>query len=96
MRRSFSPLRAESSQWIAARVTAHNGALAHSSPVYVRVEGAPVRDDAQVPQLIAKRLKALDFIASRLRAGYAKGETQALTGRIEEARVKYKQVAAGR
>jgi hypothetical protein len=89
-------LRAESSEWIAARVTAHNGALAHTSPVYVRVAGAPVRDDAGLPQVVEKRLKALEFIAARLRSGYASGEAKALTERIEEARKKYEQLAAAR
>ena len=83
-------LRAGSSQWIAARVTADNGALAHTSPVYVSVAGAPVRDDAHLPELVQKRLGALDFIAGRLREGYAKNEAQALTERISEARAIYK------
>ncbi len=85
-------LRAASSQWIAARVTAHNGALAHTSPVYIRVAGAPVRDEAHLPQLVEKRLKTLDFIAARLRAGYAKGEAQALLERIEDARARYQRL----
>jgi hypothetical protein len=89
-------MRAASSEWIAARVTAQNGALAHTSPVYVRVAGAPVRDDVSLPQLVEKRLKALDFIAARLRSGYASGEAKALTKRIGEARTKYQQLAAGR
>jgi hypothetical protein len=86
------PLRTASSVWIAARVEAHNGALAHTSPVYVRVGGAPVRDREQTPQIVERRLKALDFIAGRLRSGYAKDEAQALTARIEEARAKYKEL----
>jgi hypothetical protein len=48
-----------------------------------------VRDEAQLPQLVEKRLKTLDFIAARLRAGYAKGEAQALLERIEAARARY-------
>ena len=89
-------LRAGSSQWIAARVTANNGALAHTSPVYIRVAGAPVRDSEHLPQLVEKRLQALDFIAGRLAAGYAKNDAHALSQRIEEARAKYKELAGGR
>ena len=89
-------LRAGSSEWIAARVTTSNGAVAHTSPVYVSVAGAPVRDDAHLPQLVEKRLVALDFIAGRLREGYAKAEAQALTQRIEEARAKYKELLNSR
>ncbi len=73
------PLHAASSQWIAARAAAHNRAVAHTSPVYVSVAGAPVRDDAGLPQLVAKRLKALDFIAGRLAASCAPNETKALS-----------------
>jgi len=85
-------LGAGSSEWISARVTSDNGAVAHTSPVYVSVDGAPVRDDAHLPQLVEKRLRALEFIASRLREGYAKPEAQALAQRIGEARMKYKEL----
>jgi len=85
-------LRAGLSEWIAARVTADNGALAHTSPVYVSVGGAPIRDEVHLPELVAKRLRALDFIGSRLEQGYAKTESQALTKRIDEARAKYREV----
>lgn len=89
-------LRAASSEWIAARVTAHNGALAHTSPIYVSVDGSPVRDAAQLPQLVKRRLAALDFIEGRLRSGYAPNESQALRQRIAEARAIYERLDAGR
>ena len=89
-------LRAGSSQWIAARVTANNGALAHTSPVYVSAGGVPVRDEAHLPALVEKRLRALDFIGGRLQQGYAKVEAQALTERIEEARAKYRKLLNSR
>jgi hypothetical protein len=89
-------LRAGSSEWIAARVTANNGALAHTSPVYVSVGGAPVRDDAHLPALVEKRLGALDFIGARLRQGYAKDEAQAFTQRVDEARAKYRELLNSR
>jgi len=88
--------RATSSEWIAARVTAENGAIAHTSPVYVSVDGSPVRDDAHLPRLVEKRLGALDFIAGRLLEGYAKTEAEALTQRIDEARAKYRELLNGR
>lgn len=89
-------LPAASSEWIAARVTATNGAVAHTSPVYVSVGGTPVRDEAHLPQLVAKRLGALDFIVGRLREGYATGEAQTLTRRIDEARTKYRELLNSR
>src|SRR5579864_3973574 len=54
--------RATSSEWIAARVTAENGAIAHTSPVYVVVGGKSFRDQEQLQELVAKRLERLDFI----------------------------------
>ena len=75
---------AGTSQWIAARVTAFNGAVAHSSPVYVLVDGEGFADRTQVRQLVEKRLKVLDFIAGRLR-----GEGAAVTRSLDEARKLY-------
>jgi hypothetical protein len=82
------------SQWIAARVTAFNGAVAHSSPVYVLVDGESFADRAQLRQLVEKRLKVLDFVAGRLRdpkPGRARlpGEVAALKASLEEARKLY-------
>jgi hypothetical protein len=84
--------RAESSMWISARVTARNGAMAHTSPVYVRVDGAPVRDSTHLAQLVAKRLRVLDYVAAKVRSGYAASEAGALLERIEDARTRYRQL----
>ncbi|MGO9272584.1 MAG: CehA/McbA family metallohydrolase [Terriglobia bacterium] len=92
-------LKAEASQWIAARVKAHNGALAHTSPVFVLVEGRSFRSQKGLPQLVAKRLKVLDFITRRLQDqkfvssdSYSNDEILALTAEIEEARTRYNQL----
>jgi hypothetical protein len=87
------------SQWIAARVTAENGAVAHTSPIYVIVGGRSFRDDSQAPALVAKRLQVLDFIEGRLRDAkflreYATGEADALRERIAEARREYRKLDA--
>lgn len=92
-------LRGEKSQWIAARVTSHNGALAHTSPIYLIVDGDSFRDLPGLPRLIDKRLKELDRIDDRLRDStyvgrYAAGEADALVDRLEQARVRYRQLAA--
>jgi hypothetical protein len=93
------PLKAETSQWIAARVSAHNGALAHTSPTYVLVEGESFRNQKELPQLVEKRLKVLDFIAGRLQDhkfvssdSYSKGEVEALSKEVDEARTRYTQL----
>ena len=59
-------LPAGESQWIAARTTTFNGAVAHTSPVYVIVDGESFMDRSQLPQLVAKRLKVLDFVEARM------------------------------
>lgn len=83
-------------QWLAARVTSHNGASAHTSPVYVTSGGGDFRHREEMPQLVAKRLRVLDFIAGRLDdpksvAGWSEAEVAGLRERIEEARRLYRQ-----
>jgi hypothetical protein len=87
-------LPADESQWIAARTTSVNGAVAHTSPVYVIVDGASFVDRAQLPQLVAKRLKVLEFIENRMRdpkltKHYPDGVASELMNRIKDARAKY-------
>jgi hypothetical protein len=91
---------AAESHWIAARVTGFNGAVAHTSPVYVLVDGASFADRTQLPDIVAKRLKALDFIARRLRDSrftrfYSPGEVDALSARLEESRKLYRDKVRG-
>jgi hypothetical protein len=93
-------LQAGESQWLAARTTAFNGAVAHTSPVYVIVDGASFVDRAQLPQLIEKRLKVLEFVEKRLhdpaftRKRYPPDEVSELMARIKDARANY--LAMGR
>ena len=55
----------QESEWIAARTTAHNGAVAHTTPVYVIVNNKGFFDRANLAQNVAKQLKALDFIETK-------------------------------
>jgi len=89
-------LKADASQWIAARVTSQNGALAHTSPVYVIVDGQKFFNRKDLPELVAKRLKVLDYITGRLHdaAALAKdqctpSEVEALMADIADARARY-------
>ena len=88
-------LSAADSQWIAARTSCLNGAVAHTSPVYVIVDGKSFVDRSQVQQLVAKQLKALDFIEKqrldnpRFTKNWALGVVDQLRLRIEDARTKY-------
>jgi hypothetical protein len=87
-------LPAGESQWIAARTSAANGAVAHTSPIYVIVDGKSFVDRAHAKELAAKYIKVLDFIeAKRLNTNYTKnwapGEVDQLKARIADARAKY-------
>jgi hypothetical protein len=89
------PVQAGQSLWTAARATSHNGAFAHTSPVYVMVDGGNFRNQKEVPQLVEKRLKVLDFILGRLRdsayiATYHPAEVVALSEEVEQARAIYR------
>jgi hypothetical protein len=84
------------SQWLAARVTAENGAAAHTSPVYVIVEGAKVRS-ADAAAIAEKRIEELSFIEGRLNdpkyvKEYGPGEADALRERIALARQIYRKL----
>jgi len=86
-------LEAGAMQWIAARVRSHNGALAHTTPVYI-TSRAPEPDRDEQRRLAAKRLRVLEFIEGRLRDArftreYAPSEVEALSKRLEEARQRY-------
>jgi hypothetical protein len=87
------PLMVSRSQWIAARVTCENGAVAHTSPIYFLANGESFRDSDQLSAIVAKRLDRLDFIEKRLKSQalareYAP-EEDALRKEIAEARAVY-------
>ena len=85
------------SQWIAARATSFNDAKAHTTPVYLTVDGAPFADGAQISQIAAKHLEILDWIiAKRLQNPqyiaqnhYSKADITRLLETIEDARARY-------
>jgi hypothetical protein len=88
------PLEITRSEWIAARVTSENGGLAHTSPIYVELNGESFRDKEQAPAIVAKRLQTLDFIEGRLKnpnfiREYSSGEVDTLRDRIQKARAEY-------
>jgi hypothetical protein len=94
-------LPARDSQWIAARVATDNGGLAHTSPVYVLVNGQKFWDRPRLPALVKKRLEILDFGQERLKdvkytAAFAPGEVEALSQRIAAARRRYEDLLAAR
>ena len=48
------------SEWIAAVVNCENGAVAHTSPVYIVVDGKPTYDLIKAPGIIARQIKNID------------------------------------
>lgn len=52
------------SQWITAAAFCRNGALAHTSPVYIVADGKPVFDRKKAPGIIRRQLKLLDAIVA--------------------------------
>lgn len=88
------------SQWIAARTTAFNGAVAHTTPVYVVVNGRSFIDRANVKEMAAKQIKVLDWIEShrvsnpQYTSHWGPGVAAALWKDIEEARADYLSLAA--
>ncbi len=91
-------LRPKSSRWIAVRVTSHNGAYAHTSPVYVRVNGGSFRHEEDLPRLVEERLGVLDYIDRGLQdekttRTFSPGEADELRKRVAEARAVYEGMA---
>ncbi|HEY3838414.1 MAG TPA: CehA/McbA family metallohydrolase [Bryobacteraceae bacterium] len=83
-------------EWIAARVTCENDAMAHTSPIYFYANGQTFRDQDNFAAIAKNRLDRLDYIESRLtsdslRAEYAP-EQDALRKRIAEARAEYQKL----
>ena len=93
------PLVVSRSQWIAARVTCENGAVAHTSPIYFLANGQSFRDVEQLSAIATKRMERLDFIEARLKSpGLAKeygAEEAALRQRIAAARAEYQKLLRG-
>jgi hypothetical protein len=91
------PLLVSKGQWIAARVTCENGAMAHTSPIYFSANGKGFADQEHLASIAARRLERLDFIEGRMKApGLTKeysAEEDALRKRIGEARAEYQRLS---
>lgn len=91
---------ADESQWITARTTAFNGAVAHTTPVYVIVDNKSFLDHANVQQLVAKQLKELDWIEQKrlnnpqFTRSWGPCLVSAVWNDVEDARGRYVSLAA--
>ena len=80
--------RVEASQWLMAGVTCDNNAVAHSTPIYLVVDGHPTWNARQGPRIIEKQLAGIAKIESEV----AKGEDARSVGireRLQKAKAFY-------
>jgi hypothetical protein len=78
----------EASQWLLASVVCDNNAVAHTTPVYVVVNGQPTWNPRQGPKIIEKQLAAVAKIESE----FAKGDDARSAGirkRLRQAKFFY-------
>jgi hypothetical protein len=76
------------SQWLMASVVCDNNALAHSTPVYVVVNGQPTWNATQGPRIIEKQLAAI----AKIEAEVAKADNDRAKGiqeRLDKAKAFY-------
>jgi hypothetical protein len=81
-------LAVDSSRWITAYAVCENGAIAHSSPVYVEVNDQPTWNPARGARVIAKQLEAMRQI-DREFAGKTDQRSRGVLARLAKAREFY-------
>ncbi len=59
-------MKIKESQWIAAYVKCNNGAIAHSTPVYIVLDGKPTWDKEKAPKLIEAQLDVIESVGSNI------------------------------
>jgi hypothetical protein len=78
----------ETSQWLMASVVCDNGAVAHTTPIYVVVNAQPTWNPRQGPRIIEKQLAGIAKIESE----FAKGDDARSVGireRVQKAKAFY-------
>jgi len=78
----------ERSRWIAASTACANGAVAHSTPVYVIVDGHPTWSPTQGPDLVDEQLAAIEKIGAEFDPT-AGEEARSIHERLNRARLFY-------
>ena len=79
----------ESSRWIVASAQCANGAVAHSSPIYVTVDGQPTWSASRGPAAIAKQLAAIRRIEMEFQSRADASHRAGILARLERAREYY-------
>ena len=81
------------SRWIVASVECENGALAHTSPVYVVVDGQPTWSPTKGPALIERQLAAIAPIEKEF-SGKDDARSRGIVERIQRAKRYYAELKA--
>lgn len=83
----------ERSQWFAIHTRCDNGAVAHSSPIYVVVAGEPTWSPQKAEEIVKKQLDAIASIDREFQDG-TDIRSRAIRQRLERARVYYGKLLA--
>ena len=83
----------EHSQWVALHAVCDNGSQAHSTPVYLTVNGRPTWDPERGPEVAQRQLESIDKIAAEFDS--ATGDREAgIHERLDQARTYYAEMLA--
>ena len=78
----------ERNQWLVASAVCENGAVAHTTPVYVLVDGRPWFCPKRGPAIIDRQLQAIDAIAKEFNPAAGRRE-KGIQERLDRARKYY-------
>lgn len=78
----------QESRWLAASTRCPNGAVAHTTPVYVVVDGRPTWSRTESPRIVGKQLEAIAGIEAEV-AGGTDARSRAIRERLARARDYY-------
>jgi hypothetical protein len=79
----------ETSQWLMAGVACDNKAVAHTTPIYLVVNGQPTWNPRQGPRIIEKQLAAMAKIESEVAKG-ADARSAGIRERLQKAKAFYR------
>lgn len=85
-------IRLERSGWLVASARCANGAVAHSSPIYVTVNGQPTWSPSRGPAAIKKQLAAIQKIETEYQGRTDAPHRAEILARLEAARKYYAQL----
>ncbi|MEX2231370.1 MAG: CehA/McbA family metallohydrolase [Cyclobacteriaceae bacterium] len=78
------------SQWVAAVIYCNNGAVAHTTPMYVVIDGKPTWDKEKASNIIKKQMEAIQVIEDEEKT--KKPVDQGILTRLESAQQFYQQM----